>query len=578
MAASSEVNMKSEDDLNVLQEITREFLLKNDVQHRKVSLGRRIRDLKDGDVVLPRGCCPEVSEQIIKDLETEIKEKTSERLLPIKRLASDIYNSVVFYADRPRSFCNVIKETLIKGDNYGLSQIKSDQKTVVIKTLCCLDDDDYEPETNPELIRNIVLLQQLVKLLQASGYQVISNISEPPDCVKSLYRIFDLDVTQIDTNSCLSRLTHCEETLTQCKYREEIKHILINPDRSLDDRDKRLPVILNVRNFIQDKKLPVGKSGYDKNLCIVNVITEDGGSVEVKEACYLLQCLSAVMSNQQTLHCLHLVSQRQAFLRQQIDLLYQIISDVTNQTHCIKQSHFIYGDVTSRSLGPDNQTLQPSLSSQQLYSLRYEQMVESTMMKYGEQVTSDRWKDTLKSLTVAGLRFEMLSTTARNIVKLDLQENKDGQGLDNRAGSFVMYNCARLATLFKHYNDGVEKGFYPSLPDVDEVKFESLREEEEWTLLYNYIYIYPEMVKSCVENLGPSSSDINAKIHTHKVANFLISLSRSLSSYYSRIHILGDCQPHLLAIMFPRLYLMKAAHQVLQNGLLLMGITPPTQL
>ncbi|KAK6174960.1 hypothetical protein SNE40_013511 [Patella caerulea] len=576
MAASSEVNMKPEDDLNVLQEMTREFMLKNDVQHRKVSLGRRIRDLKDGDVVLPRGCCPEVSEQIMKDFETEIKEKTSERLLPIKRLASDKYNSVVFYADRPRSFCNVIKETLIKGDNYGLSRMKSDQTTVVIKTLCY--DDDYEPETNPELIRNIVLLQHLVKLLQASGYQVIPNISQPPDSVKSLYHIFDLDVKDTNTDTCLSRLTYCEETLIQCKCREEIKHMLINPDKSLDNGDKRLPVILNVRNFIQDKKLPVGKSGYDRNLCIVNVITEEEGSVEVKEACYLLQCLSAVASHQQALHCLHLVSQRQAFLRQQIDLLYQIISDVTNQTHCIKQSHFVYGDVTSRSSGPDNQTLQPSLSSQQLYSLRYEQMVESTMMKYGEQVTSDRWKDTLKSLTVAGLRFEMLSTTARNIVKLDLQDNKDGQGLDNRAGSFVMYNCARLATLFKHYNDGVEKGVYPSLPDVDEVKFESLREEEEWTLLYNYIYMYPEMVKSCVENLGPTSSDINAKIHTHKVANFLISLSRCLSSYYSRIHILGDCQPHLLVIMFPRLYLMKAVHQVLKNGLSLMGIPPPTQL
>lgn len=44
-------------------------------------------------------------------------------------------------------------------------------------------------------------------------------------------------------------------------------------------------------------------------------------------------------------------------------------------------------------------------------------------------------------------------------MKLDLSEGNDfGGGVDNRAGAFVMYNCARLATLFKHFNKAVDDG------------------------------------------------------------------------------------------------------------------------
>lgn len=49
-------------------------------------------------------------------------------------------------------------------------------------------------------------------------------------------------------------------------------------------------------------------------------------------------------------------------------------------------------------------------------------------------------------------------------MKLDLSEGNDfGGGVDNRAGAFVMYNCARLATLFKHFNKAVDDGINFSL-------------------------------------------------------------------------------------------------------------------
>ena len=57
--------------------------------------------------------------------------------------------------------------------------------------------------------------------------------------------------------------------------------------------------------------------------------------------------------------------------------------------------------------------------------------------------------------------FSFLSLTQFRVsqVKLDLSQGQEfGGGVDNRAGAFVMYNCARLSTLFKHFEDNVSKG------------------------------------------------------------------------------------------------------------------------
>ena len=43
-------------------------------------------------------------------------------------------------------------------------------------------------------------------------------------------------------------------------------------------------------------------------------------------------------------------------------------------------------------------------------------------------------------------------------VQLDLSEGEEGGGVDNRSGTFVMYNCARLATLLHSFQQQVEQG------------------------------------------------------------------------------------------------------------------------
>lgn len=46
-----------------------------------------------------------------------------------------------------------------------------------------------------------------------------------------------------------------------------------------------------------------------------------------------------------------------------------------------------------------------------------------------------------------------------------------------KSGTFVMYNCARLATLFEGYRCSVEKGLYPTFPPVSSLDFSLLHDE-----------------------------------------------------------------------------------------------------
>lgn len=46
-----------------------------------------------------------------------------------------------------------------------------------------------------------------------------------------------------------------------------------------------------------------------------------------------------------------------------------------------------------------------------------------------------------------------------------------------KSGTFVMYNCARLATLFEGYKRNMEQGLYPTFPAVNSLDFSLLQDE-----------------------------------------------------------------------------------------------------
>ncbi|XP_069499415.1 DALR anticodon-binding domain-containing protein 3 isoform X2 [Ambystoma mexicanum] len=146
-----------------------------------------------------------------------------------------------------------------------------------------------------------------------------------------------------------------------------------------------------------------------------------------------------------------------------------------------------------------------------------------------------------------------------------------------KSGTFVMYNCARLATLFQSYHSGVHQGLYPKLPAPSELNCKTLREEGEWILLFNYILPFPDVLSEAA-HLPVSAKGIRITANTEAVCKFLVNLSMDFSSYYNRVHILGEPLPHLYSQMFARLQLMKALQSVLHSALATLHIPPLSQL
>jgi len=62
------------------------------------------------------------------------------------------------------------------------------------------------------------------------------------------------------------------------------------------------------------------------------------------------------------------------------------------------------------------------------------------------------WQERIRTLTLAAIKFEMLSRQPLQVMTLtqDCSEAK--------VGSFVLYNYSRLATLFSHFYLKVDEG------------------------------------------------------------------------------------------------------------------------
>lgn len=109
-----------------------------------------------------------------------------------------------------------------------------------------------------------------------------------------------------------------------------------------------------------------------------------------------------------------------------------------------------------------------------------------------------------------------------------------------KSGTFVMYNCARLATLFEGYKRSVEQGLYPAFPPVSSLDFSLLREEVsaplsssaarrlrqalsaafsqqgEWLLLFNGVLPFPDLLRQAAA-LDLTAPGLHMAAHTEMV-------------------------------------------------------------
>ncbi|CAJ1055486.1 DALR anticodon-binding domain-containing protein 3 [Xyrichtys novacula] len=260
---------------------------------------------------------------------------------------------------------------------------------------------------------------------------------------------------------------------------------------------------------------------------------------------------------------LHVTSCQDEFRQQQIAVLWR----ASGATHT--QRHLVCGPVKTPGC---------QLTAAQYLQLRRGQMKEASEMKYGDQVEGQTWDDIIRVMTSATVRFELLSTVHTSPVTLDVQREGGVSTKGPRGGVFVMYNCARLHTLFDSYERGVEKGLYPEIPESSQLDFSALKEEGEWLLLFNYLIPFSELLDQSGQALDFEGGGARVNIKTEQICKFLVSLSKDFSSYYNRVHVLGEPLPHLFNQMFCRLYLLRALRELYHSALDTLNLPPIRQL
>ena len=121
---------------------------------------------------------------------------------------------------------------------------------------------------------------------------------------------------------------------------------------------------------------------------------------------------------------------------------------------------------------------------------------------------------------------------------------------------YIQMAHARLTGIFRVGEIDV-MGVSPS-----NIQWECLAEPEERELI-KALLDWPRLVQGAAESLEP-----------HRVANFLLETARLVHTWYHKCHVLNEPEH----IMRARLVLAKASRIVLQNGLVLLGISAPDRM
>nr|XP_033322398.1 DALR anticodon-binding domain-containing protein 3-like [Megalopta genalis] len=178
----------------------------------------------------------------------------------------------------------------------------------------------------------------------------------------------------------------------------------------------------------------------------------------------------------------------------------------------------------------------------------------------------------LENLAKATTTFELLSVKPSRAVFIGYKAAADRTTTNTKGAPFVLYNATRIAAIIEKYNNKRLAGEYPDLPDISDVNFSLLDQEEEWELVYNFIIGYQEIIKDCIKYEPVFQT--NPQI----LCIFLSRMCHKFSVYYRRIRILTEAYDHLIPTMTARLFMLYALQIVIQNALTLMDIVPVSRM
>ncbi|XP_060913016.1 DALR anticodon-binding domain-containing protein 3 [Labrus mixtus] len=418
--------------------------------------------------------------------------------------------------------------------------------------------DTLTPETlTLGQLRTVLLADHMGALLRRQGFAVSYCPTLPEDSnIITFLRSLGIDWPAAEANwTNEEREEKIQAALENSTYRQretERGRRTSGGGKKMEEEESEGALRVNLKRAFQEE----GLLGYDPSLGTCTVHRDS-----VSHLAQLDLATSDCTVPMATV--LHVTSCQDEFRQQQIAVLWR----ASGATHT--QRHLVCGPVKT----PGSQ-----LTAAQYLQLRRGQMKEASEMKYGDQVEGQTWDDIIRVMTSATVRFELLSTVHTSPVTLDVQKEGGVSTKGPRGGVFVMYNCARLHTLFDSYERGVEKGLYPEIPEGSQLDFSALKEEGEWLLLFNYLIPFSELLDQSGQALDCEGGGARVNIKTEQICKFLVSLSKDFSSYYNRVHVLGEPLPHLFNQMFCRLYLLRALRELYHSALDTLNLPPIRQL
>ncbi|XP_043974312.1 DALR anticodon-binding domain-containing protein 3 isoform X2 [Gambusia affinis] len=408
-------------------------------------------------------------------------------------------------------------------------------------------------------LRTVLLADHMGALLRRQGFDVYFCPTLPEDSdVAAFFQALGIDWPTAPANCANDeREEKIQKALENSQYRERGTERGRRTSggggrKAAEEEENEGGLRINLKRVFQEE----GLLGYDPTLGTCKVHRDSVSHLAQLD-------LSTADISKTMVTVLHVTSCQDEFRQQQIAVLWR----ASGATH--SQRHLVCGPV---------KTAGSHLTAAQYLQLRKGQMKEASEMKYGDKVEGQTWDDIIKVMTSATIRFELLSTVHTSPVTLDVQREGGVSTKGPRGGVFVMYNCARLHTLFDSYERGVEKGLYPEIPDGSQLDFSALKEEGEWLLLFNYLIPFSELLDQSGQSLDCEGGGARVNIKTEQICKFLVSLSKDFSSYYNRVHVLGEPLPHLFNQMFCRLHLLRALRELYHRALETLNLPPIRQL
>lgn len=84
------------------------------------------------------------------------------------------------------------------------------------------------------------------------------------------------------------------------------------------------------------------------------------------------------------------------------------------------------------------------------------------------------FNDRIRKLGVAAVTVDLLEVKYSSPVTLSFTNNASGT---SRGAAFIMYNSARIETLCEKFDERVRQGYYPQMPNFEDIDVTLLKDE-----------------------------------------------------------------------------------------------------